>query len=86
MNCREFTSFIADWLDGELPVGQAQVFQAHIAMCPPCEMYLLQYQSTVELARLCQPEDAVPGEVPEALIQAILAARPTGDGSDPTQP
>jgi len=82
VNCQHFTDFIIDWLDGELPADQAEVFAAHIEMCPPCEQYLDQYRTTVELTKDCAPAEDVPSEVPEALIRAILAARPEIDEPD----
>ena len=85
MNCQQFTQFIMDWLDGELPADQAQVFETHIGLCPPCENYLAQYKSTVELARDCVPDEVVPTEIPEELVRAILAAK-AAEAGEPVQP
>jgi anti-sigma factor RsiW len=78
VNCRDFTDFIMAWLDGELPEAQARAFAAHIDKCPPCVTYLEQYKQAVAAGRLCCGEPELPGEVPEALIQSILAARRHG--------
>lgn len=47
-------------------------------MCPSCVAYLKTYEQTILLAS-ASGDDPVPGQVPESLVQAILAAR-TGRG------
>lgn len=73
MNCRECTDFLCDYLAGELPEKQRRVFEAHLELCPPCLTYLETYRATCDLGRLACSEPAEP--LPEALVQAILAAR-----------
>ena len=48
-------------------------------MCKECREYLKAYARTVELGRATfdDPDAAVPEDVPEDLVQAILAARDT---------
>ena len=76
MNCREFTDFLMAYLDGDLPGDQRDSFEFHLHSCPPCVNYLESYQATVRLGRACcQADEAIPEDVPEALVQAILAAR-----------
>jgi len=79
MTCKEFVDFLMAYLDGELPAGQRSTFEGHLADCPPCKTYLNTYRETVALGRgVCAGEDAaVPEDVPEALVLAILAARRT---------
>ena len=82
MNCREFVEFLMDWLEGGLPERQRTTFQQHMNDCPSCVTYLETYRETVRLGReVCgDPEGPVPGDVPEALVRAILAARREGTG------
>ena len=77
MNCREFVDFLMAYIDGELPEAERSVFDAHMVDCPPCQTYLETYKETIRLGKaVCQTEgEAVPGDVPEELVQAILAAR-----------
>ena len=77
MNCREFVEFLIDYIDGELPASQRDTFEEHMIDCPPCVTYLETYRETVRLGKsVCaDPEGPVPEEVPEGLVQAILAAR-----------
>jgi anti-sigma factor RsiW len=77
MTCREVTEFLTDYLSGELPSDQRAVFDEHLRECPQCVAYVKSYRETVKLgtAAFSNPDDRVPDEVPEELVQAILAAR-----------
>ncbi|HXJ35425.1 MAG TPA: zf-HC2 domain-containing protein [Candidatus Eisenbacteria bacterium] len=77
MTCREFTDFLADYLDGDLGLAERGAFDAHLARCPDCVRYLRGYAATIRLGKVvCTEEhDAVGDDVPEELVQAILAAR-----------
>ena len=80
MNCREFVDFLMAYLDGELPEVQANAFRQHMSDCPPCVTYLDTYRETVRLGgEVCaDPAGAIPEDVPEELVQAVLAARRDG--------
>jgi anti-sigma factor RsiW len=77
MTCRELVEFLMSYLEHELPEAQRAEFERHLEICPPCLAYLETYKETIRLGKaICQcPDDAVPHDVPEALVQAILAAR-----------
>ena len=76
MTCRELVEFLADYLAGELAPEVRHVFETHLADCPECATYLRGYADAIRLARAsAETDDAVPAEVPERLVQAILAAR-----------
>jgi anti-sigma factor RsiW len=82
MKCRECVEFLIDYLEGELPPEQAEAFQQHLELCPPCIEYVATYKSTIEIGRICcKHEDRSPPDMPEALVRAILKAR-TGDCAD----
>jgi len=55
------------YLDNELALEERAVFDRHLEACPSCVNYLKTYEKTVLLAKAA--------EVPESLVQAILAAR-----------
>jgi anti-sigma factor RsiW len=78
MTCRELVDFLMEYLDGELPEDSRRVFEEHVGFCPPCKAYLDTYRDAVALGQgVCaDPEGPVPVDVPERLVQAILAARP----------
>ena len=80
MTCQELCEFLMQYLDGELPEPERASFAEHVDICPPCLAYLQTYRKTIELGQsICtEPEGDVPDDVPEELVQAILAARSRG--------
>jgi len=76
LTCRELIDFIAAYLDGELAPTERERFEYHLSLCPQCVHYLESYRETQRLEQLaCAADDAVPADVPEDLVAAILAAR-----------
>ncbi len=80
LSCREFVDFVWAYLSGEVSSEERSEFELHLALCPSCVAYMANYQKTVELGKLAfsddaEAGDAVPPDVPEELIDAILAAR-----------
>ena len=77
MTCRELASFLADYLDGTLPVVTRRTFDEHLALCPNCVRYLEQYRGAIAVGRaaVTQLEAAAAADFPEDLRKAILAAR-----------
>jgi anti-sigma factor RsiW len=65
-----------DYVSGALSASERAVFEEHLGECPDCVAYLSTYQKTIELGKAaCLADDPVPADVPEELVQAILAAR-----------
>lgn len=77
LTCREFTDFLMEYLSGELSGRERTEFEWHRADCPDCAAYLKSYEATVKLGKASFPDldAAVPQDVPEELVQAILASR-----------
>ncbi len=77
MTCEEFSEFIVAYRDDELGAGERRDFEAHLAVCPECVEYLRGYEETVRLGKavMGRRDEAVPDDMPEALVQAILRAR-----------
>jgi anti-sigma factor RsiW len=76
MTCQELVAFVMAYLDGELPEAERGTFEEHLAECPDCVAYLASYRETIRLGKaVCTCGDAIPAEVPEDLVRAILAAR-----------
>lgn len=77
MTCREFAEFMGDYLSGELPAAARAEFDHHLALCVNCRKYLTGYEATVKLGRAAFENQgaALPADVPEPLVKAILAAR-----------
>ena len=77
LTCRELVEFLAEYLEGRLPDDQLVRFNRHLATCPACVSYTRSYQDTLRLGRsvFACPDEGVPGDVPEALVRAILDVR-----------
>jgi anti-sigma factor RsiW len=79
LTCREFVEFLADFLSDHLPAEQHSAFEAHLRACPDCAHYARSYATTVRLATLARRgETEVPGDVPQELVESILAIRARG--------
>lgn len=76
MTCRELIDFLAEYLNGELPQPQRQEFDRHLTRCASCVAYVQNYQMTIRLGKAAFAErEPMPEDIPEELVQAILAAR-----------
>jgi anti-sigma factor RsiW len=80
MTCKDFITFLMDYLEGGLPPAQQAAFEEHLSVCESCVAYLSNYADTVELAKsaMGDPEGPVPAEVPEDLVAAVLASWKAG--------
>lgn len=77
MTCREFIDFMIDYFEGNLTSRERLEFAEHLAECPDCTAYLLSYEQTIRLSKATSvaPDAPLPADVPEELVQAILASR-----------
>lgn len=77
ITCREFEEFVLSYLDDELPAKQRNIFEWHLRICRECREYLAAYERTIEVgkAALGPADNAVPDDVPEDLVRAVLDAR-----------
>jgi len=77
MTCGELIEFLMAYVDDELAPDRRAVFDAHLARCEACRRYLATYREAVVLGRdaCADPGAPVANEVPEDLVQAILAVR-----------
>ena len=59
------------------PPRVRSAFDHHLQLCPNCQKYLAGYEETVKLGKRAFDHDdaAVPADVPEELVKAILDAR-----------
>jgi anti-sigma factor RsiW len=70
--CKEIISFLADYLDRQLPPETLFEFERHLAVCASCVAYLASYRETILLAK--STAEPLPEGPPDDLIRAILAA------------
>ena len=76
LTCRELIEFLAAYVEGELSADERARFDAHLAVCPHCVDYLNGYRESIRLSRAaCSDAAEIPSDVPEELVEAILASR-----------
>lgn len=77
MTCRDLVQFLNEYVDGDLAPDRRAIFDRHLGICSECRAYLETYRTTIRLGRqaFADLDAAPPPEVPERLIEAILAAR-----------
>ena len=75
MTCRECSEFLADYVGDELPEEQLAIFERHLNACPNCVEYMRQYKATILAGRVACVDPEAEADLPEPIIQAILAAR-----------
>jgi anti-sigma factor RsiW len=49
LTCKEFVELVTDYFEGTLPAAQRYRFDAHLATCGDCTIYLAQMRKTVQL-------------------------------------
>lgn len=70
ITCREFVEVVTDLLESQLPVGERDLVERHLAMCSWCQTYTGQMRETVaQVARL--REDEVAPELVRSLTEAF---------------
>ena len=79
ITCQQLIDFIASYRENALTRDQRAEFERHLDVCPSCVAYLKTYEQTVLLAK-ASADEAVPDEIPEPLVKAILEARLKSDG------
>lgn len=73
ITCRELIEYIADYLGGSLDETGKVDFERHLERCPSCRAFLASYIQTMDLEKLVLYEDDPVSDVPEDLVQSILA-------------
>lgn len=70
MPCRELVEVVTDYLEDRLSAMDRARFEAHLAQCEVCRLYLEQFRQTLRaLGRL--PEESLSPEARTALLDAF---------------
>jgi len=70
MSCKELVELVTDYLEGRLTGADLEEFEAHLAECGPCRIYLEQMRTTLmALGRI--PEETISAEARTELIHAF---------------
>jgi anti-sigma factor RsiW len=86
LTCLEVIDCLGAYVDEELPPDLRGRFDEHVAVCSACVDYIETYRQTQALTRRAAEDEARANdddEVPEPLVQAILAAWSERDGDPP---
>lgn len=78
LSCKQFVDFLDEYVAGGQSEDARKAFEEHIERCPPCLDFLNQYRDTIKTSRescCCGNRVVPPEDVPQTLIEAILAAR-----------
>jgi anti-sigma factor RsiW len=77
MKCSELiTTFLMEYVDGNLPPETLTDFEHHLHVCASCVSYLRTYRETIAMAAAAGTAARVDvQDVPEELVRAILEVR-----------
>lgn len=77
ITCEEFEDFIISYFEGELSRGQRIIFDVHLKVCKECREYLKAYRASMDVSKgaLIGSETETLNDVPEDLVEAVIAAR-----------
>ena len=68
--CQELVELVTDYLEGRLAPGERRRFEAHLAVCGACRVYLEQMRRTIR-ALGALTEDTMPPEAKERLLDVF---------------
>src|SRR5262249_1131166 len=76
--CRQINHALIDYCSGELVPDEQACFEAHLALCLPCVVYLSSYETTLWPGKggFGEREEIGTEDVLEALVRAILGTCP----------
>jgi anti-sigma factor RsiW len=75
--CRDLVELVTDYLEGALEPSESARFEAHIAACEACTMYLRQMRETLELLGEITPDSLSPAA--EAELRAAFRGWSAGE-------
>ena len=60
LNCQELVELVTEYLEGTLLPEARERFEAHLALCRPCDIYLEQMRRTIDLTGRLRETDIEP--------------------------
>jgi anti-sigma factor RsiW len=70
LTCQEMVELVTDYLEGRLDDAARQRFEAHVAECDACTLYIEQMRLTIRMLGHIPPESISP-EAEEELLAAF---------------
>jgi anti-sigma factor RsiW len=68
--CREVVELVTDYLEGQMPSGDRERFEMHLAICEPCVTYLEQMRLTIGAVGGVD-ESTIPDDQRDGLVAAF---------------
>jgi anti-sigma factor RsiW len=72
LTCQELVELVTDYLEGTLSRREREAFEAHLAGCTNCSVYVEQFRQTIELSGTLRESDVSP-EAADALLAHFAA-------------
>ncbi|HEY3209742.1 MAG TPA: zf-HC2 domain-containing protein [Actinomycetota bacterium] len=72
LTCSELVEIITDYVEGTLPPAERARFEAHLAICEGCRIYLDQMRLTIRATGGLR-EETIPTQAREVLLGAFRA-------------
>ena len=69
--CRDFVEVVTAYFDDGLSAEDRRRFEAHLAACEPCDMYMDQIRATIALTGRTPRPDELPRDLREGLRHAF---------------
>jgi anti-sigma factor RsiW len=80
ISCQEVVEIVTDYLEGQLDERTRSELEAHLALCPGCDLYLEQMRATIdELGHV--PVESLSEEAQSDLMSAFRTFHGTGTGT-----
>lgn len=70
LSCQELVELVTDYLEGALTAAEAERFEAHVATCDGCSVYLEQLRQVIRISGRLAP-DALSPEAEGELLEAF---------------
>jgi Putative zinc-finger len=74
LSCQEFVELVTDYLEGAMSRAQRRRFEAHVASCDGCTIYIEELRAVHEQAGRIEVSD-LPPESEAKLLEAFSAWR-----------
>jgi len=74
MDCQEVVELVTDYLEGVLDANMVARFDAHLALCTGCEVYLAQIRDSIAATGSIRAEN-LPAATVDALVEAFRGVR-----------
>jgi anti-sigma factor RsiW len=72
--CADLEDWVANYVEGSLPLPTRQELARHLDECGGCRELLAAYQRTVWVAKKALQCSSYPTQAPEQLVQTILGS------------